>query len=655
MTMMLSGKKNISVYFFDCPKPIYFITRVVSRLFKIHIEKLIFSITDIRDEQGTSIRLKIAYQEIAKLQQTIQETERYRKLAENINNYSRYSRLKYYLAKSICDYHALGIDADRYVWNAIILLEIFLWFSKKEITSHETYVYLKKRVWWDSIVEHARRGGLVLIPLKPGFKTRYLLKPYHRSYLRHIAIKLLTGSKTRAVTLSGIEGPFLGTEYFGHFNLNIPEYYSDLFFMPQSSLEGSDVKVLFRLREAPLDHEMYSVMRDHRILPIVLDKRASTISNPPIHQFNVKSRLSVHIPGKSWEAKWMAQEISEYDWYYSYWYNIFEKQNVRVFIQWYKYDAEHIAVADAMQSLGGISAMYQRSFEAHPTPETTLALDIEFGFSVNEAELERKNNSNIRYHVATGYPGDYRFMLLRDRADELRRSLEINGANNIVALFDENTADDPRWFCGHEFVKRNYAFWLKKVIKYAWLGLIIKPKKPDNLRQRLGNVSSLLDEALATGRCHIFMHGILQGSLPPALAALAADVAIHDSLSSGTAGLESALTGTPTLLMDFDGWPGNKLYRLGVDRVIFTDWDSAWEACSRYFRKKNLMNDFGNWHELIDELDSFRDGRAAERIGTYLKWLIDGFKAGRDRDSIMAEAAERYCRQWGYDKVSTVP
>ena len=57
---------------------------------------------------------------------------------------------------------------------------------------------------------------------------------------------------------------------------------------------------------------------------------------------------------------------------------------------------------------------------------------------------------------------------------------------------------------------------------------------------------------------------------------------------------------------------------------------------------------------MLDEIDPFRDGRAAERMGTYLKWLIDDFKDGLDRDTAMAQAAERYCQAWGQDKITEV-
>ena len=57
---------------------------------------------------------------------------------------------------------------------------------------------------------------------------------------------------------------------------------------------------------------------------------------------------------------------------------------------------------------------------------------------------------------------------------------------------------------------------------------------------------------------------------------------------------------------------------------------------------------------MLDELDPFRDGRAAERMGTYLQWLLEGFRAGLDRETVMADAAERYTAAWGKDKVMQV-
>ena len=66
------------------------------------------------------------------------------------------------------------------------------------------------------------------------------------------------------------------------------------------------------------------------------------------------------------------------------------------------------------------------------------------------------------------------------------------------------------------------------------------------------------------------------------------------------------------------------------------------------------MPGFGDWSPMLEELDPFRDGRAAERMGTYLHWLIEGYKAGLERETVLADAAERYCARWGEDKITAV-
>ena len=158
-------------------------------------------------------------------------------------------------------------------------------------------------------------------------------------------------------------------------------------------------------------------------------------------------------------------------------------------------------------------------------------------------------------------------------------------SNVILSYFDENSLPDDRWHTGHEFMRENYYFLLEKVLREPWLGLVIKPKTPKSLRQRLGPVVVMLDQALATGRCHVFFTGPLQSSHPPAEAAMASDFAIHGNLSAATAGFESALSGVPTLLLDREGWKASPLYDLGIGKVVFENWEDLWAAILEYRRR----------------------------------------------------------------------
>ncbi|MFA7677124.1 MAG: hypothetical protein WCY34_03025, partial [Candidatus Omnitrophota bacterium] len=110
------------------------------------------------------------------------------------------------------------------------------------------------------------------------------------------------------------------------------------------------------------------------------------------------------------------------------------------------------------------------------------------------------------------------------------------------------------------------------------------------------------------------------------------------------------LAGVPTLLIDREGWPVSSLYKLG-EKVVFTDWSSLWRICQDHWRTPGGVPGFGDWSLMLEELDPFRDGHAAQRIGTYLQWLLEGFKSGLKRDEVLAQAACRYAQTWGKDKV----
>jgi hypothetical protein len=354
------------------------------------------------------------------------------------------------------------------------------------------------------------------------------------------------------------------------------------------------------------------------------------------------------------ERRWIAERARTYDREtVPFWTEFFEAERVKVFCSWFKYTETHCAIGEAVRRAGGVSAIYQRAYESHPSAETAVVADVAFVFSNAVAETERRSGSHAPYIVVTGYLGDFRFALLRETAAQIRQRLQARGARRILAFTDEGSADDERWHTGHQPERENYAFLLERALGDPRVGLVIKPKTPHNLRRRLGGeVAGMLDRARATGRCFIFEKGTLQGSYPPAAAALAADVMVHGHLCAATAGMESALAGVPTLLVDREGWSASPLYRLGEGRVVFKDWAALWRSCEQQWEHPGSVQGFGDWSPVLHDLDPFRDGRAAERMGAYLAWLLDGFAQGKPREAALEAAADRYARAWGADKVS---
>jgi hypothetical protein len=311
-------------------------------------------------------------------------------------------------------------------------------------------------------------------------------------------------------------------------------------------------------------------------------------------------------------------------------------------------------VADAIKKTGGVSTIYQRSYETHSSVPLVVGADVIFGFSPRGFKIEQGHHSDFLSHVAVGYIVDYRFPLINEKAKELRGELMRAGAKTIVAYFDESTVDDGRWFIGHDEACKNYAFWLQKVLTVPDLGVIFKAKRPVTLRQRLSPIANLLAAAEATGRCRLIMAGQIQGSYSPAYAALASDVAIHDSLMAGTAGLEAALAGVPTLLLDLEGWSPSPLYQLGP-KVVFHSHEAAWEAVDQNFRKSKNMAKYGDWAVLLPELDPYRDGKAALRVSQYLKELLEAIRKGENSYKAIEKANDVFIKAWGKDKVNYGP
>ncbi len=93
------------------------------------------------------------------------------------------------------------------------------------------------------------------------------------------------------------------------------------------------------------------------------------------------------------------------------------------------------------------------------------------------------------------------------------------------------------------------------------------------------------------------------------------------------------------------------LFILPEGKVIFKNWPEAIDAVMDHFKTPHGIPGFGDWSSIICEFDPFRDGKEAYRMGTYLDWLIKGFEYGKDKNKVMADAAEMYCKRWGSDKV----
>ena len=238
-----------------------------------------------------------------------------------------------------------------------------------------------------------------------------------------------------------------------------------------------------------------------------------------------------------------------------------------------------------------------------------------------------------------------------DKAQAIRDRLNSNGAENIVCVYDENSHTDHRWHTGHELQRENYKLILRELLKNKRLGVIFKPKTAYTLRERLGEVNELLQDAEETGRC-LVMENVSRTTTitSPIIAAMASDLCIHAHLCAGTAALEAYLAGTPTFLIDREGFPKSKFYELPEGKVRFKDWPETINAMNAFF-DKDSDKDLGNWKDFINELEPYKDGLGAKRMGFFLERLRIELSRRKSKNEAIDSAAQSFKEIWGSDKV----
>ncbi len=656
---------RLTIWFIDASGIAHGLARACSRILGVHVARLSFRLGDIRDEDGVFTRLRVASSDFARIQRDILESPTARRVLEHVKPPNR---LRFFFGKRITYFDIAGYSI---YWRALLVIQITAWFVRTQWKTGNTTLVLTRRPWMEKLAAYAAEWDLNIVAVSASswdvralalriFGDRVSMLKGRAWQLRRLIGLFGFCSLTRA--RGAPSRARLGVEFCGQLNLDNPQGYSDLFFWQGSSLPAGDLVLTFALPHTPFDERKQDELRRHGISAAVLHPNATTLPDAPVYFHTSRRGLprpSVPPPSvydSSAEGRWLKTQESFYASEYYAWSDFFLRSNIRVYVLWQKFSAMHSVIADAIQSVGGILAIYQRAMELIPSPETAACPDVMFGYSKHHADMERRSGSRIPYHVIVGYLGDFRFSLLREHARELRATLLSAGARYILCYMDENSAEDARWYAGHEFMRESYAFWLQHVLKEPWFGLIIKPKTPSTLRHRLGPVATLLDQAIATGRCVLLGGGELHvhGTTPVALAATASDLFLQEHFG-GSAALEAALAGTRTILFDREGYPQTLLHQLPKDKVIFYSREDMWQAIQDDFQSGGKLPGLGDWASVLPELDPFRDGLAASRMGTYLHWLLSGLQAGGAREQVLTEAAERYEAQWGKGLVSRIP
>jgi len=295
----------------------------------------------------------------------------------------------------------------------------------------------------------------------------------------------------------------------------------------------------------------------------------------------------------------------------------------------------------AAEAVGAVRVGFHWSCFQGPSCDTLRTHHVFFAWGWHDARVCLDSGSASMHLLIGGCPINETRSQERYRreAREAVIRMRCQGVRYTLALFDASSPS-PHF----------YRFFLQWLIDDPSLSLLIKSKGREWPRIHKDGLGGLVKRALDTGRIYT-----LEVAASPTDAAMACDFSI--GLGTPSAVIMAALEGARVLYLDrgkLDSGPLQQyafLHRLGPNRCVFHDLPSLREAVEQYAQDPGTNPHLGDASPVLDQIDPFRDGRASQRIGEYVRWYLEGLDSGLGRDRALRRATRQYADKWGEDKV----
>lgn len=293
------------------------------------------------------------------------------------------------------------------------------------------------------------------------------------------------------------------------------------------------------------------------------------------------------------------------------------KTRVRAFMTCENY----MICADAMQMIAspmGIRTIsYQYSNMGKVGPHMMTTADVMAMFSPLYHDRWTRDAIGPGRFIDTGYVFDGAFSRLRTRADQHRLQLEAAGARFILCYFDENAFRGKYELVLREDLLEEIRTLLMLIVNDSSWGLVIKSQFQRHSPIQFPELAEWRAAAESTGRYLELTHGTVRNIVFPAEAALVSDVALGHAVGA-TAALESALSGTRTILLNPYGMKTENDALYAKADIVYPSLDAALEAVRDYREGKPERAGLGDWSSILPQFDPFRDGQAGRRLRALL-------------------------------------
>lgn len=427
---------------------------------------------------------------------------------------------------------------------------------------------------------------------------------------------------------------------------------NDLNWFFDSGIDPKQVLIYFDMIDSvtgkPVSFETIAKIEDMGFSWVVLTRGVVVAGKEKLFKPQAPPRrifLDTH-SSRDYIGRWVAREGNKLIREVNAWQQFYKKYNIGILYTsgevMSKYVIQRIAF-DAGGPYSGVFIGKQRSetYEINGWGAGNHSKHVFFSWSRRVSKYLTPERSGVDGMVVSGFP--YNISARHSTADFYAQTLKSRGAKFIIALFD-NSYDQ---FCPYspDDIAQFYEVFLSWAINDPDIGIIIKSKGAQVIGG-LVSVAPLLAKAIQTGRCIKIEDE--RGRLPSD-ASMGADMAIGCGISSSVS--EAVIGGCKGIHYDITKFKRHDFYKWGYERLIFDDIDRLIKVLKDYKKDRGAAPKLGDWSDYMDDIDPFHDNGGGQRMGYYMKSLLEGLNNGLDRCTAIEHANKIYAAKWGMDKI----
>ena len=545
------------------------------------------------------------------------------------------------------------------IYRELVTANVVCWLatSKESELCGKNPVFLisKKSYWSYLIADHLKSKG---INFKFYFSPTSVKKNKAVLFIYHTVKLFVELTKTvllrqRAEVTPGkakIGISFYVFQNFTNYH-TIKNYY--LFWFYKSGIDPDDIVIYAPEDKSKISAEEVSNIRNSgfRILDFPIRITSNTNAGVPTYRCSTKAfplfiqyirqivKMVFYAKTRFMLEQWKILSVMLIQ--LPYWEDFFQSNNIMVKFRFH----DTFSVRDIAAKLSGsVNMSYHYSNHSDASVLRDEVSDIFFIWGKKYRNCLSVEHSTTRNLITSGYIFDYTFDRLKSRAQLVKDSFN-NKVVYLIGIFSENLVSYLT-----KSQMRCYRSLLGFAVNNSDVGLIIKPKheRDELFLTTADETKDFVGILLKQGRIQF-----LSSNKYPVEAGLASNVVIG-MIPDSTAALECALAGVPTVIYDCrNSDDSNHIYISGLNKTIFNNMEQLLIMISSDKENPgtNSISGFGDWSPILDTIDSFRDGKANQRIVFYIKELLCKLNEGLAKDEAIKVTNEMYASEYGSDKV----